>query len=404
MTRHLLGLALCLLPWLHAQAGNNCVNHASLTNPLSSTLVLQKPGLGGTGMVAAAPGLGGTGIVGIITGFASICVNGVEVHYSEQTPVSTNGLPGHAGALAVGQVVVVNASGSGDEVQARQISLMHAAIGPVQGIQASQGQFNLLGQTIQTDLQLTRLSVGQWVRVSGQRNAEGTLQATHIEAVAPQTQAQLAGTLQQSPDGTWTLNGTPVNTTSRVALQAGSEALLKGQWTGAHLQIEHHVPEPTRRQLGAVTHLVVEGYVRAQSAKSITLDHHVMALDTPGTEGVASTKFSHNQRVRITASVRDGQSIHVEHIESAKSSGGSTSVQQNPSAIEQKSAKESENKPEKSPENRPVQNNPAVSVRSEPASRGSGESGRSSGEGKSSSGSSSSSSSGKSGKSDSGKH
>jgi hypothetical protein len=29
----------------------------------------------------------------VITGFASICVNGVEVHYDANTPVSINGQP-----------------------------------------------------------------------------------------------------------------------------------------------------------------------------------------------------------------------------------------------------------------------------------------------------------------------
>ncbi len=415
----LIGLALCLLTGQQVQAENNCRRNASMTNPLSATLALQKPGLGGTGMVATAPGLGGTGmvagapglggtgIVGIITGFASICVNGLEVHYDAQTPVSENGQPGHASALAVGQVVVVNASGLGDEVQARQISLVHAAIGPLQSIQASQGRLSLLGQTIQTELPLARLAVGQWVKVSGQRNADGIIQATHLEAVEPQAQTQLSGTLQPTPSGGWTLNGTPVTAPPQAALQAGAEALLKGQWTGSQLMIERHLPEPTRRQIGAVARIVVEGYVQARSAESVTVDHHVMRLDTQHTHRVETAQLDRHQRVRVTASVNAGQTFQIDRIEPARSSNN-RSASPNPPAIEHTPSQESENKPDQAPTRpaAPAPNKPAESVRSEQPSRpgGSGESKSRSGDGKSSSGASSSSSSGKSGKSDSGKH
>ncbi|UUZ77687.1 DUF5666 domain-containing protein [Polaromonas sp. P1(28)-13] len=79
-----------------------------------------RPRLGGTGI--SEGGIGGTGIVGVITGFASICVNGVEVHFDAGTPVSDNGQPGSARQLAVGQVVAVRAAGAGAEVSARNIA------------------------------------------------------------------------------------------------------------------------------------------------------------------------------------------------------------------------------------------------------------------------------------------
>src|SRR5213075_3081748 len=51
-------------------------------------------GVGGTGIGSESDngGIGGTGIVGTITGFASICVNGLEVHFSNDVPVSENGI------------------------------------------------------------------------------------------------------------------------------------------------------------------------------------------------------------------------------------------------------------------------------------------------------------------------
>src|SRR2546422_4023925 len=57
-------------------------------------VVAGRPGIGGTGIGKdGSGGIGGTGIVGVITGFASICVNGVEVHYDASPPVSADGRP-----------------------------------------------------------------------------------------------------------------------------------------------------------------------------------------------------------------------------------------------------------------------------------------------------------------------
>src|SRR6185369_3233583 len=112
-------LSLCSL----AQAQDVCATKASAVNQASA------PGLGGTGVASGGiggtgirtggiggtgisnGGIGGTGIVGVITGFASICVNGVEVHYGADTPVLADGRQAQAGDLAVGQVVAVSASG-----------------------------------------------------------------------------------------------------------------------------------------------------------------------------------------------------------------------------------------------------------------------------------------------------
>ncbi len=67
--------------------------------------------------------VGGTGIIGTITGFASICVNGVEVHYDNNTLVTVDGRLSFVRELAVGQVVVTRALGIGQEVAAKHIEL-----------------------------------------------------------------------------------------------------------------------------------------------------------------------------------------------------------------------------------------------------------------------------------------
>src|SRR6185369_1727263 len=160
-------LSLCPL----AQAQDVCATKASAVNPASAPglggsgapagnagpeAIAGRPGLGGTGISnggvggtgISSGGIGGTGIVGVITGFASICVNGVEVHYGADTPVVADGRQGRAGDLAVGQVVAVSASGQGAQVAARRIALIHVLVGPVRAVDAATGRLEILGQVV----------------------------------------------------------------------------------------------------------------------------------------------------------------------------------------------------------------------------------------------------------------
>lgn len=341
----------CSLP-IAVWAGNGCDTQASLTNPQVATrqapgiggtgMVAARPGIGGTGMLAARPGiggtgidqggLGGTGIVGVITGFASICVGGVEVHYNDDTPMSENGQPSRASALAVGQMVVVNAAGVGDQVQARQVTLLHVAIGPLQSVNAQTGQFSLLGQhaVAATPAQLAGLQSAQWVRVSGQRNATGDIVASHIEAVPPQAQAQLLGVLSQPQQGS--VVGTPVDLSADQAanLAPNTEVLALGLWTGDRLVVTHLTPEPTQHALGQPERVVLEGFVRQVQGERLELDHRVMTLSAQtqvnGSTGTADAgTLRPNQQVRVIGRMDAQQHIQVERVESIHR-GGSNSA------------------------------------------------------------------------------
>src|SRR5262249_10194711 len=96
-----------------------CALAAAFTG--TSAAVCDPGGIGGTGIDPG--GIGGTGqraevevgVLGVVTGFASICVNGIEVHYDAMTPVALNGDLVSANALGVGQVVSVLAVGAGTQ-------------------------------------------------------------------------------------------------------------------------------------------------------------------------------------------------------------------------------------------------------------------------------------------------
>jgi Domain of unknown function (DUF5666) len=200
---HSLLAALCLCAGasqsVHAQ--NVCATQASLVNPAVGSGIggtgapaLDPGGIGGTGMLAGKPvfgegGLGGTGIVGVITGFASICVNGIEVHYDANTPVWDNGKPGTIGQLAVGQVVAVTANENGAQPTARGISMIDALVGPVGAVDAATGHIQVLGQKVaalQTS-DVAALKAGDWVRVSGFQTANGDIAATRVLALPAPT-------------------------------------------------------------------------------------------------------------------------------------------------------------------------------------------------------------------------
>ena len=137
-------------------------------------------GIGGTGAQAQS-GIGGTGIVGIITGFGSICVNNLEVHYYEDTPVDVDGEKISSQALKIGQVVAVRATGSGQSLIADHIHAYHQVTGPVTSVDMAGGKFKVMGQTVSSSATtLKGMKIGQWIAVSGLRNDDGSIAASQM--------------------------------------------------------------------------------------------------------------------------------------------------------------------------------------------------------------------------------
>jgi hypothetical protein len=103
-----------------AQEGGIGGTGARAEGGIGGTGARAEGGIGGTG-ARADGGVGGTGIVGTITGFASVCVNGLEVHYDANTPVTVDGRAAPAGELAIGQVVSAEAEVTQSGLRARGI-------------------------------------------------------------------------------------------------------------------------------------------------------------------------------------------------------------------------------------------------------------------------------------------
>jgi hypothetical protein len=197
--RHLTTLLLLVL--LAACAG-------PVTDPASQTAVLQpavacrathygnptlaERGIGGTGAASriklADRGIGGTGIVGVVTGFASVCVDGLEVHLDKSVPVSVNDRTMTTGQLRVGQMVIIDAVGPlatlNSVARAHAITVRYEVSGPIEAVDIRAGIIKVAGQVVRvpsTTWMAGRFGIGNWTSVSGLRQPDGTIVASRLD-------------------------------------------------------------------------------------------------------------------------------------------------------------------------------------------------------------------------------
>ncbi|SEF59318.1 DUF5666 domain-containing protein [Nitrosomonas ureae] len=285
---------------------------------------VQEGGIGGSGHVADDGGIGGTGIIGVITGFASVCISGIEVHYNSDTPVSVDGRSSTARDLAAGQIAAVRALVTGHELVAKNITVMHAAIGPISNFNSETGEMRVLDQAVHigksADLShVSNLKTGDWVQVSGHRLSDGAIVASRIETTPPQAQAKINGHVTQIDEQSFVVNGTRVQHDEKLlpaGISKGVEIQVKGQWDGAHLKAQDIQIEPMLRSIGNVEHLVIEGYIHALGGKELNVGNRIVTIDsdTQLTE-VTQNDLQLNQRVLINGRLGADQRINSERIE-----------------------------------------------------------------------------------------
>jgi len=147
--------------------------------------------VGNTGGIDAGGAPSRLAAVGAITGFGSVIVNGV--HYdTSQAVITTDDQPATEDDLKVGQVVRISGTTSDSATSVDRSDFDDAVEGPVQSIDRAAGSLVVLGQTVLTDgstvfdnsmttPSLDGINVGDFVEVSGFRNASDDIVATHIE-------------------------------------------------------------------------------------------------------------------------------------------------------------------------------------------------------------------------------
>ena len=180
---------------------------------------------GGSNHVAGIDGSGApvTSASGTVNGFGSVIVNGVRYH-SDKTKFLVNGQIADESSLHTGyQVRVTGTLNSDGTGTANTIEFNPNLIGAITQIDLQNEQLVLLGQTVQitnttlfdtaiTPNDLSGLTVGNEILVSGQINSEGLIAATRIELTTQQNH-QLSGVISNLNIATTTfsLNNLTIN-------------------------------------------------------------------------------------------------------------------------------------------------------------------------------------------------
>jgi len=163
---------------------------------------------GAAGLTEPDPGggIGGTGITGfgVVQRFGSIFVNGREYLLNSGTHITRDGRVSDVRALRLGQVVAVQGrvDRPGGRSVADSVVIRIVLQGRIDTIDRAGGSFSILGQTVRVSvatfggasagdhLELSKLSPGQVVTVSGLRRADGTWIATRVALVTDTTSGQ----------------------------------------------------------------------------------------------------------------------------------------------------------------------------------------------------------------------
>jgi Domain of unknown function (DUF5666) len=273
--------------WLMLALWGACV-------PLAST-ALSDRGIGGTGGPASGPeisdrGIGGTGIVGVITGFGSVIVNGLEIAYAPNTPLTVDGVSDTGAALRVGQLAAVVASDD-HGLHAVNIAVRHEVSGPVTSVSADSGPrgrvLTVAGQQVAigpgTDGVWT-VRPGDWVAVSGLRQPDGVIAASRIDPRTPGT-VLVRGPAMPSERG-WQIGDLPIRPPQGSTIASGESITARGNIANGTLSVATASPDVLGSNPAAyfgshVRRMVIETYVSAADGH-VRLGRGLLATTAPG--------------------------------------------------------------------------------------------------------------------------
>lgn len=258
--------------------------------------IMDNGGIGGTGNKADA---GGVGIIGTITGFASICLNGQEVHYDATTPVSRNGVSTHFDALAVGQIAAIDAVETPKGWVARQIHLINVLEGPITHTATENGSISVMNQSVVMDAstrlggfsQLDQLKLETPVRIAGFRDTQGQIHATRIE-MAPDL--MVSSSIGMPTQG------------STNPITSADEMLVRGHWNGQQLESQSTQPSPATPFTTHGHRVIVESMILESKNPThlrvtgfdVSLDKRTQMPNVPNAPG--NQPMAEGQRILIT--------------------------------------------------------------------------------------------------------
>jgi hypothetical protein len=272
-------------------------------------------GMGGTGNTPSqdGSGMGGTGhdteVEGVITGFASVCVNGLELHYQPTTPVAINGRAGSPKDLAIGQVIRAQAAGVGDQLAISRLQVRHLMVAPLQDINAGRAQ--VMGQTIVLDEDArlpAGLTRGQKVAISGFIGAGGIIIATRLDTVPADTPDSITGEVS--------LNGQGQNMIAGVVLDGAGANIKPSENVRAEGRYDNgsfHADRVERDELPSpAERFVIQGPVKEVGKDKINVGGKQFAVD-PSAPGKQELPHA-GQWVRVEGQ-RRGQDMLINKIE-----------------------------------------------------------------------------------------
>lgn len=159
-------------------------------------------GGGGGTEPAAAPVSKAVTAQGTITGFGSVIVDGVRYETS-RAEFEIDDVSGRSqDDLSVGQRITVQGRVDDNGNRSAERVRYEAELnGVVTAVDAAAGRFQALGQSVQVDestvyrglVDLSTLAVGEFVEVSGNRAADGSLLASFVKREAVESEVQLRG-------------------------------------------------------------------------------------------------------------------------------------------------------------------------------------------------------------------
>ncbi len=292
--------AIFMAAFLVLLAINANAENQSLTNVCNAGIGgtgITQDGIGGTGIQVdagiggteqQAEGIGGTGIIGIVTGFASVCVNGLEVHYNQQTLVDVDGQPSSINALNVGHLVAIRSINKGNQLKAQHISISHILVGKLEQINAAANTLQIMGQTVivsTNTISNADLTLNQTVKVSGLAAANNRIHALRIDSASPNTLSSVTGLF----DATGSINGIRIESTSKIS--PNSNIVVSGHWDGRTLHANRIKENVMQQSLIGAKDLIIQGIAPVSRTRQFNLQNQFISLDTDTKiSGAASDK------------------------------------------------------------------------------------------------------------------